>query len=290
MRIFAAFIPALLFAGGPKIDHATVAGHDIQALQKALASIGIASAYGGTHTNGSTEMAIASFPDGSYLELMALRPSADPAVVERHVWAKFLKGDAGPCAFAVRSDDIAAEIARLRAAGVTVSDPSKMGRTRSDGARLEWEMADIGPGTRGSFFPFIIHDFTPRQQRVGKPANRDFPGIQWVVIAVNNLDQAIERYRNAYAGTAPVKQVDKEFGAHLAEMPGLSVVLAEPLTADSWLAARLNRFGEAPCAFVLAGANTRKYIPASKTRWFAEDVAWFDPGQLGWRLGFVPER
>jgi hypothetical protein len=65
------------------------------------------------------------------------------------------------------------------------------------------------------------------------------------------------------------------------------VVLAQPLTADSWLAERLARFGEAPCAFILA-AKRGHYQAASKTRWFGVQVSWFDSQALGWRLAFEP--
>jgi hypothetical protein len=45
------------------------------------------------------------------------------------------------------------------------------------------------------------------------------------------------------------------------------------------LSDRLNRFGEAPCAFVLAthGAST------------FDKVSWAPADELGWHLGFVTE-
>jgi hypothetical protein len=112
--------------------------------------------------------------------------------------------------------------------------------------------------------------------------------ITKVVIAVRNLDEGIQRYRQAYGLPAPIKQVDKTFGAYLALMGGLPVVLAQPLTGDSWLTDRLDRFGEAPCAFVLGASQPSRYRAASKSRWFGADVSWFDPDKLGWRLGFEP--
>jgi hypothetical protein len=147
----------------------------------------------------------------------------------------------------------------------------------------------VGAGTRGTLFPFLIQDFTRREQRAfpqGKASNRDFRGVGKVVIAVRNLDEAIQRYHRAYGTPAPLKQLDKDFGAHLALLGGTPVVLAQPLTADSWLAGRLNRFGEGPCAFVLAAGHPEKYRTAGKTRWFGAEVDWLDPAVLGWRLGF----
>ena len=181
--------------------------------------MGIASLYGGAHSNHATEMALVSFPDGSYLELMGIQPKADAAAVAGHVWVKFLKENAGPCAWAMREKDLAAEVSRLKAAGIAVSAPVSSGRTRPDGVRLDWETSDVGGDTRGTFFPFLIQDRTPREQRafpLGKPVTKEFRGVTRVVIAVRNLDDAIERYRKAYGVPRPIKQVDKSFEGYLA--------------------------------------------------------------------------
>jgi Glyoxalase-like domain len=294
MRILAAgLLPLMLSAAGLKIDHATVAGADLKQMQANLAATGIRPVYGGPHSNGATEMALVSFPDGSYLELMGRQPGADPKLVERNDWGKFLQSPGMPCAWAVREADIAAEVARLRTAGIEVTAPEHGGRVRPDGARLDWETSSVGPPPRGSFFPFLIRDITPRPQRAfpdGKPVTRDFRGIARVVIAVADLDSAIERYRKAYALPPAIKQVDREFGAQIALLGGAPVILAKPLTADSWLQERLDRYGEGPCAFVLSAVRPGKYHAASKTRWFGSDISWFDPQTLGWRLGYEDAR
>jgi hypothetical protein len=283
------FIPALLGAADLEIDHATVAGRDLKKMQAGLESIGISTIYGGPHANGVTEMALASFADGSYLELIAVQPKADPRALDRHEWAPFLKEDAAPCAWAVRTRDLAADRQRLQAAGIPVSEPVRAGRRRPDGARLEWETADLGSGIRGGFFPFLIHDLTPREQRAfpqGKPTVRDFRGVTRVVIAVRNLDAAVDQYRKTFGLPSAIKQVDQEFGAQLAIAGNAPVVFAQPLRADSWLDARIRKFGEGPCAFILGATRPGSYKAASKSRWFAVDISWFDPASLGWRLGF----
>jgi hypothetical protein len=84
----------------------------------------------------------------------------------------------------------------------------------------------------------------------------------------------------------PIKQVDQSFGAHLALLGGIPVVLAQPLTSQSWLNGRIAAFGEGPCAFVLGASNPAHYKAASKSRWFGAEISWFDPETLGWRLGF----
>jgi hypothetical protein len=189
----------------------------------------------------------------------------------------------------LRETDIAAEVQRLKAAGIVVAAPVRSGRQRPDGVRLEWETSDIGTELRGTFFPFLIQDRTPREQRAfpqGKPVTRDFEGIARVVIAVKDLDAAVKRYRQAYGLPDALRQVDKEFGAHLAELGGTPVVLAQPLTTDSWLAKRIAKFGEGPCAVLLAAVRGR-YQTVSKSRWLGAEISWFDSQKLGWRLGEI---
>jgi Glyoxalase-like domain len=288
--LLAALIPAMLLpAADFQIDHVTVAGTDIRQMQVHLSAVGIASVYGGAHKDGATEMAMVSFPDGSYLELIALQSHADPHLVDQHPWSKFLRGDGGPCAWAVRALDLEADVRRLRTAGVAISEPVANGRERPDGVHLEWVTANIGPDPRGTFFPFLIHDSTARNLRAfpqAKPGNRDFRGVRKIVIAVRNLDTAIARYRQAYGLPAAVRQVDQSFGAQVATLGDAPVVLAEPLTSGSWLAKRLDQYGEAPCAFILGAIRPERYHAENRTRWFGADLFWFDSSQLGWRLGF----
>ena len=289
MHIMTQAFLSLLILQNLTIDHATVAGKDPKTMQANLAAVGIPSEYGGPHTNHATEMALASFPDGSYLELIALQKNADPQAAASHYWARQMQENAGPCAWAARVKDLAAEVKRLREAGVAVSEPEHSGRARPDGTRLDWETAQVGPETRGAFLPFLIRDFTPRQERAfpkGKPSTKDFSGVVRVVIAVRDLEESAKRYRQAYGSPPPLKQVDKSFGAHLALIGGTPVVLAAPLIAQSWLGRRVEQFGEGPCAFILGAKRAGRYQAASKTRWFGADVSWFDPEKLGWYLGF----
>ena len=288
-----AVLPVMLFAADSKIDHVTIAGTDLKQMQAKLAAIGIASVYGGPHSNHATEMSLVSFPDGSYLELMGIQANAEAPAVGQHTWAKFLRENAGPCAWAMREKNLAAEVSRLKAAGIAVSAPVGSGRTRPDGVRLEWETSDVGADTRGTFFPFLIQDRTPREQRAypqGKPVTKEFRGVTRVVIAVRNLDDAIHRYQKAYGVPRPIKQVDQSFQGYLALLGNLPVVLAQPLNAGSWLTERIERFGEGPCAFVLGAVNPGHFQAASKTRWFGAEISWFDAEKLGWRLGFEPVR
>ena len=284
-----ALLPAAIAGADLQIDHVTAAGASLKKMQAALSAEGIQTVYGGAHSNHATEMALVSFRDGSYLELIAPQPNGDQQAIDKHEWAAFMKGDAGPCAWAARETDLSAEARRLQAAGIAVSAPVKSGRLRPDGVRLEWQTSQVGMETRGTFFPFVIQDFTDRKQRAfpgGKPLAPDIHGVTRVVIAVKDLDAAFKRYQQAYGVPPPIKQVDKSFEAYLALPGGLPVVLAQPLNAQSWLSGRIRKFGEGPCAFVLGTGNPGHYKTVSKSRWFSADISWLDPEKLGWFLGF----
>ena len=188
-------------------------------MQARLAALGIPSEFGGPHSNHATQMALTSFPDGSYLELIALQDKPDEKAVAAHYWSR-----SRSAAMRVRRrgrcgrTDTQAEVKRLRAAGIEVT-LQRSGRERPDGTRLEWEASPVGPGPNGVFFPFLIHDFTAREARAfpkGRPATRDFSGIKRVVIAVRDLKAAIARYRQAYGLPEPLEQEDASFGARLA--------------------------------------------------------------------------
>jgi hypothetical protein len=231
-------------------------------------------------------MALSSFPDGSYVELMGLQLHADPAAVAAHTWSQFLRENAGPCAFALRVPDVGAEIQRLSKAGIRVGDAEKSGRIRPDGVALSWETADIGAGPRGSFFPFLIRDFTPRENRVypsGKPTSSRFRGVGLVVIGVHSLEEAAAQYRRAFQLPEPQRQRDEAFGADLAWFKGTPVVLAASLAPGSWLGRRIAHFGEAPCAIVLTTAGG--VSGQTSTTWFGQALTWVGDPKLDWRLG-----
>jgi hypothetical protein len=287
-RAAALMVLALPLCGAElKIDHVTLAGARLEDMRQAFsAATGIATEYGGAHSNHVTEMALASFPDGSYLELMGIQKGANPGAVTAHTWNQFLRDNGGPCAFALRVPDVSAEIQRLSKAGIRVGDAEKSGRTRPDGVALSWETADVGPGPRGSFFPFLIRDFTPRGNRVypsGKPASTRFRGIGLVVIGVHSLDRSIAQYRKAFPLAPPKRQRDEAFGAELAWFEGTPVALAAGLTPDSWLDQRIAHFGESPCAFVLT--TTGGMIGQKPSNWFGRPLFWMDDAKLGWHLG-----
>jgi hypothetical protein len=287
-RVVALMAMALPVCGAElRIDHVTLAGVRLEEMRAAFtAATGIPTEYGGAHSNHATEMALASFPDGSYLELMGIQQGAHPEAVTAHTWNRFLRDNGGPCAFALRVTDVSAEIQRLSKAGIRVGDAEKSGRTRPDGVALAWETADVGTGPRGSFFPFLIRDFTSRENRVypsGRPTSTRFHGVGLVVIGVHNLEGSIAQYRKAFQLPEPKRQRDETFGADLAWFEGTPVALAASLTPDSWLGRRIAHYGDSPCAFVLT--TTSGMLGQKPSTWFGRPLFWMADTKLGWHLG-----
>ena len=257
-------------------------------MRQHLLDAGINSEPGGPHSNHATEMAVASFPDGSYIELIAPQKAFDPAMLAQHAWGALISGDAGPCAWAVRPRDFAAEVTRVRGAGISVKVQTS-GRTRPDGVALQWETAIIGDAISGTFFPFLIRDTTDRQKRAypsGKPDNRDETGVLRVVVAVKKIADAVDRFHLVYPDSGhALKQVDTAFGAQLAWFPDSPVIFAEPVGSSSRVAQRIEAFGEGPIAFILGAKKAPKGERQTKSRWFGRDIQWFDAEKLGWPLG-----
>jgi len=270
------------------IDHASICGSNLDTMRQAFASVGLTTDYGGPHATGGTHMALLGFDDGSYLELIAPQtPAADSSP-----WAKFISADAGPCAWAVEPKDIDAEVQRLKASGTAVNGPDAGSRKRPDGMNIEWQVANVGSGTPGSLLPFLIQDRTPRQWRVAPSASVQgsmLTGVEVVVIAVNDLSSSIALFRKTYNWAEPITEDHGEFGARLAYFPGQPVVRAQTLGNKSFIADRLQKFGESTAAYLLAtndfNAANKKFKLSGAKPWFSQKVGWFDQNKLkGFRV------
>jgi hypothetical protein len=274
------------------IDHVSVCGSNLDTMQQAFAAAGLGTDYGGPHSTGGTHMALLGFDDGSYIELIAPQ-SGVPG--DGNGWGKLMADNAGPCAWAVEPKDITEEVARLKAAGMTVNGPKQGSRKKPDGMAIEWDTADVGTGAPGSTLPFLIQDRTPREWRVSASKSvqgSGIGGVEVAVIAVNDLNNAIALFRKAYGWSAPLTEDHGEFDAKLAYFPGEPVILAAPSGGHSWLADRLQKDGGSPAAYLLStqdlNAVSKKFHLSGAKSWFGQRVAWFDSKKLnGVRIGVI---
>jgi hypothetical protein len=226
------------------------------------------------------------FPDGSYIELISIQPST--AGQTSPWWDRPIALDGGPCAWAVRHPDLAAETRRLLGLNVLVRGPVAFTRQRPDGEQVAWELLFLNQGDPGAVLPFLIQDTTPRELRVQPSpalAKGPFHGLSKVVLGVFSVHAWTELFRRIYDWPLPVTAENETFGARLAIFPDQPVILAQPLESGNWLGERLNRFGELPCAFLIgledleAAGPGRPLSPVQS--WAGLRLAWFETRSLG---------
>jgi hypothetical protein len=261
-------------------------------MQDAFARLGLDTDYGGPHSNGVTHMALLGFVDGSYIELIS---ALEPGRKDDTFWGEHIVGNGGPCAWAVQVADVAAEAKRVAALGITVTGPAYYQRQRPDGQLVEWDLAFLGDKGAGATLPFIIKDITPREVRVRPSAsvsNGLLGGIAKVVLGVADLAAAIQLFAQVYDWSSPEISEVPHFGVKLAHFPGTPVIVATPLSQNSWLWVRLQRFGDSPCAYLIGTNNfsqvRQTFQLIENDSWFGHHLAWFEPTQLnGARLGVI---
>ena len=261
-----------------KIDHVTIAGPDLQELEKAFANVSLPTLYGGPHSNDITHMSSLSFQDGSYIELIS---TLKPHQVSPW-WHDHIEGNAGPCAWAIEVPDVSAEAERIGKLGITVRGPKYMTRTRPDGRIVKWNLAFVGDGEPGTKLPFIIRDRTPREYRVphvARLADSSLEGIAAVVLGVKNMDASVALFRSVYALGEPSTERNLDLDAELTWFEGTPIVLATPRSPNDWLDQRLSRFGECPCAYLIRTDNLSK---ASQIFDLTHMDRWFVDWRVGW--------
>lgn len=273
-----------------QIDHVTVAGRDLDRLGDAFDGAELDTEYGGRHSNGVTHMSVVGFRDGSYIELIS---SVDPDE-ESPWWNGPIHGDGGPCAWAIRVDDIETVSADLANRGIAVDGPDQYERVREDGTRVEWDLMTLGEGELGSTLPFLISDRTPRERRVqptGRLADSSIRGVDTVILGVPDIEAAIEEFEMAFDMNDPHRGDDQTLSATVASYPNQPVALAEP-HEEGWLANRLANFGPRPIAYLLASDNDSppEFVDSSDDSFMERSVEWLPVTEpVGRRyIGVVP--
>ena len=141
------------------IDHLVIAVRDPDAAATTMeADLGLAVTGGGRHEHAGTFNRLAFLGD-TYLELIgvfdrSLAASSTAFAVARATLGVLDDGNEGLATWAVATDDAAAEVERLRAAGSPIGDVAAGQRTRPDGEVVRWVTAFpvIGPDRP----PFLI--------------------------------------------------------------------------------------------------------------------------------------
>ncbi|HEU4438405.1 MAG TPA: VOC family protein [Methylomirabilota bacterium] len=146
-----------------RIDHVMICVPDLARGIEAYQRIGFHIYPGGAHTGRATHNAIA-FTGDEYLEVLSLRDrGAAGAGSPDESLARYLDEGGGFRLVAVQSDDLAADVAAMRARGVDVGQILDGGRRTPAGQELRWRAAFLeGPDALPVFF---IQHLTPLAER-----------------------------------------------------------------------------------------------------------------------------
>lgn len=268
-----------------RIDHVAFGWDGLEAVVDALAAVGLDTEYGGTHEDGTTHMALVGFEDGSYLELLAPTEGSPPTAAG--FWPDALAARAGPCAWAIRTDDVVAAATRAVESGLPIEGPLRGGRERPDGSRIEWDQFFQGTEDRWCY-PFVIADRTPREWRVSPTegvAERDLWGVDTVVLGVDDVDDAAARFERRYRFPTPTALDTDAVEGVAATVPGRPVAFVT--AAES----RLEQVGERPVAYLLGTddiGGVRTSLDLTPTvEWGERRLAWLDHDLLRGRVGVV---
>ncbi len=165
------------------IDHVVCVVSDLALVAQGLREAGFNVVPGGRHPIG-TENCLIPFADGTYIEVVGFREKNTS-----HRWWPLLERGGGLVDICGTSDDVSADVAAFRAAGIPYTDPRELGRVRPDGYELKFSVAN--PTEHVGVINFLCQDLTPRSERVPPARNHanGTVGLERVIVAVAELSK-----------------------------------------------------------------------------------------------------
>jgi Glyoxalase-like domain len=139
-----------------RLDHLVYATPNVEeTVENLFQSLGVRAVVGGQHVGWGTHNCLASLGDGVYLEIVGpdpRQPEPDhprPFLID-HITSPRL------VTWAVSVPDMAAALARSKAAGYDPGPAQAMSRATPDGGTLAWELTSPPFGDDGGVVPFIL--------------------------------------------------------------------------------------------------------------------------------------
>jgi len=215
-----------------RIDHVMICVRDLTQGIDAYTRIGFDVQAGGVHPGRGTHNAIA-FMAEDYLELLSVR---DPAEYRAAAGASgglldFLARGGGFRYVALQSNDLAADVAAMRARGVDVRDPLDGGRQTPAGVPLRWRSATLGP--RNPLPIFFIQHLTPLAERRGRVATHPNGALRVdrVYIAVPDVATTAKAYSQVLGMPVPKIQRGAVIKADMAvfDLGPTGLTVAQPM-------------------------------------------------------------
>ena len=186
-----------------RFDHLVIAVRDLDVASERFRTLGFEVRPGGEHPGQGTHNAIIRF-ELDYIELLAIRDEAEARAggLSGVALVEYLRGRAwGMAGYALATDDIEGEAARLKASGISAIGPFAMSRQRPDGSTLAWRLLipDGTPWRRS--WPFLIQWETPDSERLSVEQPGAHPngvtGVLGALVTVRDLASATDLYERA---------------------------------------------------------------------------------------------
>ncbi|MBI5651617.1 MAG: VOC family protein [Chloroflexi bacterium] len=234
-------------------DHFIIFVNDLDAAMQTFRRLGFDARAGGEHPAFGSHNALIALADGAYIELVAFK---NPALAETTFWragVDKLRVGAGFGGYVLGSDNLANDVAQIRARGISATDPNPGSRARPDGQRVEWRTSLLNDSPVGAL-PFLIEDITPRELRIEKP-REDFGArarAKEIVSIVKNLAATREQFRALFdVESKHVQNQDADVEGYRFETHWGSIVVAHPTRGGNTMTEQLNARGEGLFALTL---------------------------------------
>ena len=237
-----------------RIDHVMICVPDLARGMEQYRRLGFHVHPGGVHTGKGTHNAIALNQE-DYIELLAIRDPAElKAAATPGSWQdgleRFIAAGGGIRYVILQSDDLAADVAAMRARGVDVSDAIEGGRRTPAGQELRWKAAMPGPANPLPIF-FIQHLTPMAERRKQVPDAGNHPnGVRFLeraYIVVRDLEAAVAAYGKVLGMAQPRMYKGTVIMSHMAvfQFGPAGLTVAQPY-APGPAADALERRGPGP--------------------------------------------
>ena len=285
-----------------RIDHLMICVPDLARGTEQYRKMGFNVQPGGVHPGKGTHNAIA-FNEEDYLELLAIRDPAEYSAAGS--WGgglpAFVAAGGGIRYAILQSDDLASDVAAMRARGVDVSDVMDGARRTPGGQALEWKAAVLGP--KNPLPLFFIQHLTPLAERRAAAGAAAHPnGVRFLeraYIVVEHLEASVAAYSKVLGVSEPRMYKGTVIMSHMAvfQFGQAGLTIAHPY-APGPAADHLERRGPGPFQALYRTTSMRAAArwmekngmppPAVGTRDTGEKAMLVSPAEAcGAYIGFV---